>query len=702
MSMTGRARFGGHPVKSTNNTILILTIGTLAASSTWAQQTRPAAGLRPLVIADFERPESVALWTGLKCEATEAHASSGKHAMRFTFPKWEKGADEWPAVHLAFDGGKGYSTKDWSRFGKLAFDAWVEGSKAAAVSIELREKKGHNGPTTSFTIEPGKMNHGELPLADAANGIDLKNIEEFVLFASRPSQDETITIDSIRLLPGEKPPLAEFDLVYPNYRQMIFPDAGDPEIEVTVHAEEYGLRPDQLTARLFFAVGHSAPLAATHPLKQSRQRFSINVSDQPDGPGSLSVGLFRTADNVNVAGKEWPVQKVSTYQVSRLKVYIDRNNNTIVDGVPFFPLGWYDAPDEQHMAEIADSPFNCILDYGTNHKGKEWMTKYLDAMQRKGLKLIYCLNDVYPTATYFKGKSWEGSEGNENIADAVVRAYRDHPAILAWYLNDELPRKLVPQLEGYYNRVKSNDPNHPCYIVLCNMAEVKHFPSTTDVMGVDPYPIPRNPVTTVSQWMDTAMRAVNGHKPVWLVPQAFAWYQYNPEGSNRARKPTEAELKTGRAPTYEESRCMTYLALAHGAKGLIYYCYYDLRVLPQYAEMWGGMKKIGAEVKALSPVLLAPEDLGSATFSPADAPIHTKLKRCDNKLYLIAVNAANAPAQVTFDLSRANGLHGKPYAPPAQVEVVFENRKAPTDGAKLKAEFKPLEVHVYDLGPAGK
>jgi len=50
---------------------------------------------------------------------------------------------------------------------------------------------------------------------------------------------------------------------------------------------------------------------------------------------------------------------------------------------------------------------------------------------------------------------------------------------------------------------------------------------------------------------------------------------------------------------------MTYLALAHGAKGLIYYCYYDMRVLPQYAEMWTGMKKIASEVKALSPVLLS-------------------------------------------------------------------------------------------------
>ena len=121
---------------------------------------------------------------------------------------------------------------------------------------------------------------------------------------------------------------------------------------------------------------------------------------------------------------------------------------------------------------------------------------------------------------------------------------------------------------------------------------------------------------------------------------------------------------------------MTYLALTHGAKGLIYYCYYDMRVLPQYAEMWAGMKKIGAEVKSLSPVLLAPGDLGPAKFTPPDAPIHTKLKRSGGRLYLLAVNAANAPVEVTFDLE---------HPLPAQVDVMFENRQAATTGATLKA-----------------
>ena len=136
---------------------------------------------------------------------------------------------------------------------------------------------------------------------------------------------------------------------------------------------------------------------------------------------------------------------------------------------------------------------------------------------------------------------------------------------------------------------------------------------------------------------------------------------------------------------------MTYLALVHGARGLVYYCYYDLRVLPQYTEMWGWMKKIAAEVKQLSPVLLSPEEPGKAAFTPADAPIHARLMRHEGRLTLIAVNAGDKEEAVRFRLPRKL---------PAQVDVLFEGRKAPAQGNELPAAFKPLEVHVFDLGGA--
>jgi hypothetical protein len=675
--------------------VLLTAVSTLAQGPSWQAES-------PLLISDFSAPQSLQLWSGVRHVATTrpsattqpgavTQAGSDGPAMQITFEKWQPGMSEWPLVALRYDAGRGYSTADWSHYGALAFDAWVDTKEMQQIMVELRNQAGRNGATAHPNLAAGQVNHVELQLASRFGmEMDIRNVQELVIFASKPGHAFNLTIANLRLVPGEKPPVAEFDLVYPNYRDLILHSL-DVRVATTVQLKQYGLDADDVRVELQLSSGGKSA-RTVHAVKEEREQVSVAVARLPDGPATLTARALQISTGKELARKEWTLSKLPADKAVPLKVYVDEHNTTIVDGKPFFPLGWYDSPDEKHLEEIAGGPFNTLLDYGANQKDKKWMLHYLDQVQAKGMKFIYCLNDVYPTAKYFEGKSWEGVSGNDAIRDAVVKAYREHPAVLAWYLNDELPRALAPNLTEYYHAVRSADPQHPCYIVLCDMHEIQWFPHTTDIFGVDPYPVPRDPVTMVSTWMDAADKAVSGHKPTWLVPQAFAWYQYNPEGSNRARKPTADELKTGRAPTYDEARCMTWLALTHGAKGIIYYCYYDLRVLPNYAELWAGYKKMAAEVKEFSPVLLAPDDLGPAKFTPADAPIHTKLKRHDGKLYLMAVNAGDKACTATFTLD---------VDMPPQVPAIFENRTVPAEGKTLAADFKPFEARVFEM-PAGK
>jgi hypothetical protein len=101
------------------------------------------------------------------------------------------------------------------------------------------------------------------------------------------------------------------------------------------------------------------------------------------------------------------------------------------------------------------------------------------------------------------------------------------------------------------------------------------------------------------------------------------------------------------------------------------------------------MKTIAAEVQALSPVLLSPEDLGMVEYAPAAEKIHTRLKRCSGRLYLMAVNVESKPCRVTFKPGRK--LSG-------EARVMFEGRSLKPEKSQLTDDFKPLEVHVYDLG----
>lgn len=664
------------------NTLLMATLLVAVAGVTLAQSvvSLPRAK-EPLPLVDFSKPEGVSGWSGLKVSPVKLE---GAPAMQFTFPKYVKGENEWPAVYLTQ--GKGLEATDWSHYALVAFDVQADRENNSGITLELRPVAGQNGITAHFPIVGKQVNHLDLPLEGLAKELKLDHIEEIVLFVSHPPDEYTVTLANFRLLPGTKAPAVTLDLAYPNYRSLIFPAADRITVDAQMQLAEYDLKPEQLTLAIKCTGGGKA-VEVTRSLQRGT-RVTLPTSALPAGAAQASATVSGSKGEI-LAKAEWTLRKLTAAEAKSLTVYIDENNNTIADGKPFFPLGWYGNHTMSQMLEIADSPFNCVLDYGTDSVPKAEMLKYLDAVQAHGLKQIYCMNDVYPAAKYYDGKTWEGISGNQNIADAVVKSYRNHPAILAWYLNDELPRSMAPELTGYYRKVRDGDPNHPCYIVLCTMPELGYFPQTTDIMGVDPYPIPRTSVTMVSDWTDDAVASVHGHKPVWIVPQAFAWYQYNPEGSNRGRVPTEAELKTGRAPTYEEERCMTYLALVHGAKGLIYYCYYDLRVLPQYQEMWGWMKKIGAEVKQLTPLWLSAEPTSRARFEPATAPVQSLVKRARGHEYLVAVNTGSTPCDVTFDLR---------HELPAEVKVLFENATAKTVGQKLTASFKPLEVHVYDLG----
>ncbi len=663
----------------------VVILGLLGIAAAQGQEVRLPRAKTPLVLSDFSKPEALGAWTGLK---TSGAALDGQPAMQFTFPRYVQGENEWPAIYLSYDGGKGYPTDDWSHYARVAFDVRTDSDKSADIALELRNTAGQNGPTVHFDLAPGKTNRLELALADLSKQLKLDLIEQIVFFTTRPTGAYTITLSGFQLLPGDKPPPVRLDLAYPNYRGLVFPPRDRATVTVTTQLAEYDYKPGQLTLTVA-ASGGGKKTQTQRRLSRELATVSLPTSSLPAGEAQLSATVTGPRGE-KLASEEWGLRKLTPAEARGLRVFVDENNNTIVDGKPFFPLGWYGGHSMSQMLEIADSPFNCVLDYGGDNVPRADMLAYLDALQAHGLREIYCLNDVYPAAKYFEGRDWEGVSGNQSIADAVMAAYRHHPAILAWYLNDELPRSMVADLTEYYRRARENDPNHPCYIVLCAPPEFRYFTGTTDILGADPYPMPSGSVSQVSDWADQAEAAVGGRKPVWMVPQAFAWYQYTPEGSDRGRVPTEAELKTGRAPTYEEERCMTYLALVHGARGLIYYCYYDLRVLPQYEEMWGSMKQIGGEVKTLMPVLLSSQDLGQVRFEPAAAPIHTKLKRCGGREYLIAVNAGAQSCEATFDLRRRL---------PAEVQVMFEGTTANTRGARMTASFRPLEVHVYDLGP---
>ncbi len=373
-------------------------------------------------------------------------------------------------------------------------------------------------------------------------------------------------------------------------------------------------------------------------------------------------------------------------------VSLDRYGRIVRGGKPVFVLGWYSDGNLDRLRRIGRSPFNAVLDYGLTARPIAVTKRYLSEARRLGVAVIMCVNDVYPSAKYrTRLGPWKG---NAAILKGVVETFRDDPAVLAWYNNDELPFKLADEARSYYRTIKRLDPNHPQLMVHYKKGGLRAFEGAADIFGLDHYPIPKSGPVSVAEALDRARSEVKPPAPVWAVLQDFAWYQHRkPEepvvpgdfDTPRARLPTPGEWKAGRPPSREEVRAMTYLALVHGAQGILYWCLYNLDYLPDRAERWEDACAIAREIMALEEVLLAP---GGRRVAWSSSAIHALRKDYGGDAYILAVNASSEPVRAR--------LKGFPRAV-SKAQVLFEKRKVGVSGGVLTDFFPPFGRHVYRM-----
>jgi len=355
--------------------------------------------------------------------------------------------------------------------------------------------------------------------------------------------------------------------------------------------------------------------------------------------------------------------------------YIDEHNRFILNGEPFFPLGLYvvqctNGSYSAQLDEIADSPFDTVMNYAVNRCGSvasaAQILGYLDQLASRDLKLIFSLSEYF-----------DGGQADIDTITHKVNTFKTHPAVISWYMNDERdPATYLTQLEERYQKIKELDENHPVWSVHWNTNWLIQEAHTTDIVGVDPYPIGNHPITLVTQMADAANGA---GKPLWLVPQIFSWTDY----------PGDPRAATGYPPTREEMRAMSYLAVNHGAKGLVYYSYFNIRDDADYDVRWPEIKEIANEIDELRPVFLSidPTKPNDALCDHAD--VDFKVMRRDNTYYLFAVNTKKETIKgVSFQLDMV--------VQSTSVDVLFEHgRQTSLQDGHFADDFDLYEVHVY-------
>lgn len=467
------------------------------------------------------------------------------------------------------------------------------------------------------------------------------------------------------------PPVLEARLVVPGYRNAVY---ASERIERLAVGCQLNILPPigpglSLRARLLQTDTVLCEAQTADPALDAR--IELPVAGLEPGGYAIEVDLTRASQAL---GRERLPFRV--YGSSPNEVRIDADLNTLVNGQPFLPVGLYSVPLE-HLATVAQAGFTAVLTYDSATAS---LTAYLDEAARVGLMAV-----VHSPAAWF-------GEGGEARLRTAVAALRGKPALLGWYLIDEPSSDRAGQtpadLARLYALMQELDPYHPTFTVYCQPAEFALYADTHDVFMCDPYPVGNRPLNYVAEWTDLGNAAMAGRKPVHVVPQSF--------GSEQGPQ------TWWRMPTAEEERCMGYLALVHGAKGLFYYRFdvqrYDraladagkwpwptIGYLPDLQPAsWAGLANTARELRDLAPVILAAAPAARAT---ADTPaLHVALRQTGGGLTLIAVNPTEEPLTARVAV---------PGLTATRAEVLFEGRQVAVRAGALEDRFEGFAVHVY-------
>jgi len=344
----------------------------------------------------------------------------------------------------------------------------------------------------------------------------------------------------------------------------------------------------------------------------------------------------------------------------------------IVDNRPFFPFGFYCGPvGNLPETEVAHG-FNMIGPYQDNlPKNYQTRKAYMDRCAQVGIRVQYGVNSLI-------GSGHNGSKGLDltdaeklDILKKEVIAFRDHPALLSWYINDEPDGQGRPPaiLEQAYQLIHRLDPYHPISIVFMMPQKANDFRNTMDIAMTDPYPIPGPP----DKVMDDLNKYVNAYryqKSVWLVPQAFG-----------------AQEMWTREPTAQEIRLMTYMGLVSGAKGIQYYVHAPGNLNPQSVSAWSACSDIAVEAAQMTSFLSSADD--APGFKSSDNKLLIRSFKYKGNLLVIVANKENKPKAFQINTTE------KDTTLKTTAELWFENREVPFSNGSIDDIIDAYGTRVY-------
>ena len=261
------------------------------------------------------------------------------------------------------------------------------------------------------------------------------------------------------------------------------------------------------------------------------------------------------------------IKAIKTYTFKKInkikwKVTFDEYGRMFINNELFFPFSIYVRyGNESELMAINRTHLNFITPWYESYKESLNDTlNMIDKTQNSRLKILIHLVDLF----HIDMDTCETLNLEEDYKKFVkkINNFKDHPLIMGWYINDEIPECFNEHIRNRTLTIHELDPDHPTVSIENKRKHSNTFINTTDVYGMDCYPIGLYNKTEDINCYEGHNKVYNDllkTKAMWPVPQIFDWTAVTSMG-----------IKS-RAPTLQEMKCMTWQALVAGARGLIFY-----------------------------------------------------------------------------------------------------------------------------------
>ncbi len=487
-----------------------------------------------------------------------------------------------------------------------------------------------------------------------------------------------------RKLQGDFRPL-RVTLLRPVYRNSFFPDETADRIEFRIEPS-----PDTAARTAEFAWRLEGPTGTVGAGKRSAHNAGkgpapselLRTPQLAAGDYALVVDA-RDANGKTVASERVPVHRLPT-PPGGSTVRIDEQRRLLVDGKPFFGIGWYGGvPQEDPRRDVT-----ALQNVTTPVVLSGLDTKPLrTAFERYGIRSVVSVENGRLFHTF---RLWQKKNAHlKHIVDephklerpsddmvALVRrlieAVRREPGLLGYYIADEPEIHDVRSeyLENYYRLLRKLDPYHPVFVTNDTMdGLVSHGVKCADVLDPDPY----SPEWQYVPNFLKRIRAIARPGQAWWVT---LWHS---TARTHFTRPFDAE---GGPYPYRVFRNQYFASVAYGACGFT--AYTSAFFMPEIEYRYG-LPPVWRELRFLERALAAPSVGPLPEVNSAADRLAVRGCTLDGRVVLIAVNHSGTPAETDVIW---------PPLGSRRLVRMSEGGTVRAANGRIRLRFTPGQVHV--------